>query len=153
MTHRALNDTADHLRESNRQLDQALQQAQAATHAKSTFLATISHELRTPMNGVIGMASLLLDTPLPKSNAPLHKRSSNAERLNSASSTTSSNAAKSKPANWSWRRWTFTSARPWKMSCPSSRNEPSERAWKLSDWYTPQYPMHYAATRDVSDKS
>jgi CheY-like chemotaxis protein len=45
-------------------LDQALQQAQAATHAKSTFLATISHELRTPMNGVIGMASLLLDTPL-----------------------------------------------------------------------------------------
>jgi signal transduction histidine kinase/CheY-like chemotaxis protein/PAS domain-containing protein/HPt (histidine-containing phosphotransfer) domain-containing protein len=62
--HRALNDTADHLRESNRQLDQALQQAQAATHAKSTFLATISHELRTPMNGVIGMASLLLDTPL-----------------------------------------------------------------------------------------
>ncbi|MEP7153305.1 MAG: response regulator [Nitrospira sp.] len=63
-THRALNDTADHLRESNRQLDQALQQAQAATHAKSTFLATISHELRTPMNGVIGMASLLLDTPL-----------------------------------------------------------------------------------------
>lgn len=63
-THRALNDTADHLRESNRQLDQALQQAQAATRAKSTFLATISHELRTPMNGVIGMASLLLDTPL-----------------------------------------------------------------------------------------
>lgn len=63
-THRALNDTADHLRESNRQLDQALQQAHAATLAKSTFLATISHELRTPMNGVIGMSSLLLDTPL-----------------------------------------------------------------------------------------
>jgi signal transduction histidine kinase/CheY-like chemotaxis protein/HPt (histidine-containing phosphotransfer) domain-containing protein len=63
-THRALNDTADHLRESNRQLDQALQQAQAATRVKATFLATISHELRTPMNGVIGMASLLLDTPL-----------------------------------------------------------------------------------------
>lgn len=63
-THRALNDTADHLRESNRQLDQALQQAQAATRVKSSFLATISHELRTPMNGVIGMASLLLDTPL-----------------------------------------------------------------------------------------
>ncbi len=62
--HRALNETADHLRESNRQLDQALQQAQAATRAKSTFLATISHELRTPMNGVIGMAGLLLDTEL-----------------------------------------------------------------------------------------
>ena len=63
-THRALNATADHLRESNRQLDQALQQAQAAAQAKSSFLAMITHELRTPMNGVIGMASLLLDTPL-----------------------------------------------------------------------------------------
>ncbi len=63
-THRALNATADHLRESNRQLDQALQQAQAAAQAKSAFLAMITHELRTPMNGVIGMASLLLDTPL-----------------------------------------------------------------------------------------
>ena len=63
-THRALNQTADHLRESNRQLDQALQQAQAATRAKTAFFATVSHELRTPMNGVIGMAGLLLDTPL-----------------------------------------------------------------------------------------
>jgi two-component system sensor histidine kinase/response regulator len=63
-THRMLNQTADHLRETNRQLDQALQQAQAATQAKASFLATISHELRTPMNGVIGMASLMLDTAL-----------------------------------------------------------------------------------------
>ncbi len=63
-THRALNETADRLRESNRQLDQALQQAQTAARAKSSFLAMITHELRTPMNGVIGMASLLLETPL-----------------------------------------------------------------------------------------
>ncbi|HEX2055470.1 MAG TPA: response regulator [Nitrospiraceae bacterium] len=63
-THRMLNQTADHLRESNRQLDQALEQALAATRAKTSFFATISHELRTPMNGVIGMAGLLLDTPL-----------------------------------------------------------------------------------------
>jgi signal transduction histidine kinase/DNA-binding response OmpR family regulator len=38
--------------------------AEAATEAKSAFLATMSHEIRTPMNAVIGMTSLLLDTPL-----------------------------------------------------------------------------------------
>lgn len=38
--------------------------AQAADEAKSAFLATMSHEVRTPMNGVIGMTDLLLESPL-----------------------------------------------------------------------------------------
>jgi PAS domain S-box-containing protein len=38
--------------------------AEAATEAKSAFLATMSHEIRTPMNAVIGMTELLLDTKL-----------------------------------------------------------------------------------------
>ncbi|NOT22106.1 MAG: response regulator [Nitrospiraceae bacterium] len=50
------------LRNSNRQLDQALQEAQNAARVKTSFLATVSHELRTPMNGVIGMTGLLMDT-------------------------------------------------------------------------------------------
>ncbi len=33
-------------------------------NAKSRFLAHVSHEVRTPMNGVLGMAKLLADTPL-----------------------------------------------------------------------------------------
>ena len=54
--------SAEHLRNSNCQLDNALQEAQEATRVKASFLATMSHELRTPMNGVIGMTDLLLDT-------------------------------------------------------------------------------------------
>jgi CheY-like chemotaxis protein len=35
-----------------------------AESAKARFLAHVSHEVRTPMNGVLGMAKLLADTPL-----------------------------------------------------------------------------------------
>ncbi|MEI7671514.1 MAG: ATP-binding protein, partial [Deltaproteobacteria bacterium] len=38
--------------------------AEAANRAKSLFMGNMSHELRTPLSGVLGMAGLLLRTPL-----------------------------------------------------------------------------------------
>ena len=46
------------LDEQRAQLEQALEQAQAANRAKSAFLMSMSHDLRTPMNAIMGYAEL-----------------------------------------------------------------------------------------------
>ena len=42
----------------------ALDRAEAGDRAKSQFLATMSHEVRTPLNGIVGFTSLLLEMSL-----------------------------------------------------------------------------------------
>ena len=46
------------------EMAQTRRQADAADRAKSEFLATMSHEVRTPLNGVLGMTLALLRTDL-----------------------------------------------------------------------------------------
>ena len=43
----------------NKQLTEALHAAQLASNAKTTFLSNMSHDIRTPMNAVIGFTTLL----------------------------------------------------------------------------------------------
>jgi signal transduction histidine kinase len=50
--------------EDRRLLESSKKMAEAANEAKGHFLANISHELRTPMNGILGMTELALDTEL-----------------------------------------------------------------------------------------
>ena len=49
------------LEEANSHLMEALEEARRASEAKSDFLSRMSHDMRTPMNGIIGMANIAME--------------------------------------------------------------------------------------------
>jgi PAS domain S-box-containing protein len=76
-THRAIKDPEGNImefqavghdisvrKEAEAALIRAKDAAESADRAKSEFLAIVSHEIRTPINGVIGFTKLLRETPL-----------------------------------------------------------------------------------------
>lgn len=52
-----------------RQLEQANQELEHASRAKSDFLAMMSHELRTPLNAILGFSEILTDQKFGELNA------------------------------------------------------------------------------------
>ena len=48
----------EELEQMNKTLEDALKAAEAANEAKSNFLSNMSHDIRTPMNAIVGMTSI-----------------------------------------------------------------------------------------------
>ncbi|KQU80687.1 hypothetical protein ASE08_09455 [Rhizobacter sp. Root16D2] len=66
---RSLSERGERLQALADNLAVARTEAESASRAKSVFLANMSHEIRTPFHGMLGMMSLLQDTPLSKQQA------------------------------------------------------------------------------------
>jgi len=71
MTLKELSSTNTALRDEVQTRQIAEQKAQAAAEAKGIFLATVSHEVRTPLNGILGIAQLLEGADLSEEHTNL----------------------------------------------------------------------------------
>ncbi len=60
-----LNHYREELKAAVKRWQEEAKRAEAASRAKTAFLANITHELRTPLTAALGMAELLADSPLP----------------------------------------------------------------------------------------
>ena len=59
----------EELSKSTNELQVAKDKSDASSEAKTKFLSMMSHEIKTPMNGIMGMISLLKDTELNKTQS------------------------------------------------------------------------------------
>ena len=77
-------DMSDHTgdRKIHQELEEAVHAAENASRAKTTFLNNISHDIRTPMNAIIGFTNIALkQEPKPEVRSCLNKIKSSSEHL------------------------------------------------------------------------
>ena len=83
-----LQEYQERLRDTNRKLEIAFEQAEESRQAKARFAANVSHELRTPINLIVGFSEVMIlapevyDQPLPAAyRADVHAVYRNAKHL------------------------------------------------------------------------
>ncbi len=64
-----------HVQSLERALAEARRSSDRAGRARADFLAVMSHEMRTPLNGIIGMTGLMLDAATDDETQPVDRRS------------------------------------------------------------------------------
>ena len=128
------------LAETNARLDEALVEARSAARMKSEFLATMSHEVRTPLNGVLGMAHLLGETPLTPEQRSTWRPSAAAGRGSSPRSTTSWTSPASRRASSPSRRWPPIPGRCWRTPRNSWPRAPASGDSSMRWWWNRTSP-------------
>ncbi len=63
-TVKELSETQEYLYDARKEAESAMREAEQAKEARGLFLANITHDLRSPLSAIIGIADLLCDTPL-----------------------------------------------------------------------------------------
>jgi signal transduction histidine kinase/ActR/RegA family two-component response regulator len=77
-----LQDTVDSLQRTNAELEAAREAAVASNEAKEAFLANVSHEMRTPLAAILGLAELMREEELgPVSQSYVHEISHSGQAL------------------------------------------------------------------------
>jgi PAS domain S-box-containing protein len=67
-------DLVRQLEDKSRLLDEARRKAEEANRAKGEFLANVTHEVRTPLSAIIGMAQVLIETPPTEDRTTMIRR-------------------------------------------------------------------------------
>ena len=128
---RTMDLSSQEMLQTNAELSQAKDAAQAASRAKSEFLSNMRHELRTPLNAILGFAELLAEAPegISGEQREFARHILTSAATFSRSSPTCSISPRSRRDGWSSGGFLSTSPSRWRMRPNSPTGSPGSGAF------------------------